>query len=107
MQTNPKRPPRAWWSHCTRGVRESGSAQDPRSVCGALWYHRMSAEQRRAAARRSERSLAPNVPEVTPLGWLVLAGIGIGTWWALKNAPEPKPSTTSGLLGPVAYWLPQ
>jgi hypothetical protein len=57
---NPRRPPKGWWEDCVAGVTESGSAADPRSVCGALWHRKMSPKQRRAALRRHEGRAAPN-----------------------------------------------
>lgn len=46
-----KRPPKKWMRDCVRGASES--AVDPGAACGALWYHKMSASQRKAAKRRS------------------------------------------------------
>lgn len=51
---NPKNPPKKWWDDCVSGVKESGSAYDPQSVCGALWYKKMSPTQKRAATRKAE-----------------------------------------------------
>ena len=45
----PKRPPKAWWHKCVRAVSHSGGAYSPASVCGKLWYHKMSPEARRFA----------------------------------------------------------
>lgn len=53
---NPERPPKKWWRNCVRGVTESGSAADPESVCGSVWYHKMSAAERRAATRKYEKN---------------------------------------------------
>lgn len=53
-QTNPRRPPRQWMRDCVRGVKESGSAANPGAVCGSLWYHKMSAAQRREALAREK-----------------------------------------------------
>jgi hypothetical protein len=55
---NPNRPPKKWWHDCVDGVkkssRKSGRAYSPQSVCGSLWYHKMSAAQRKAATKRHE-----------------------------------------------------
>lgn len=52
----PKRPPKRWWKSCVRGVEKSGMAYDPESVCGSVWYHKMSPAQKREAVRESEKS---------------------------------------------------
>lgn len=50
----PKRPPRKWMKDCVKGVQQSEDVKDPNSVCGSLWYHKMSPADRRAAIRRHE-----------------------------------------------------
>ena len=52
---NPKNPPKKWWDDCVSGVKKSSSAYDPQSVCGALWYKKMSPTQKRAATRKAEK----------------------------------------------------
>ena len=51
----PKRPPKRWWKSCVRKVEKSKYADDPEAVCGSVWYHKMSAAQKRKAVRESER----------------------------------------------------
>lgn len=51
----PKRPPKRWWKSCIRGVEKSGAAYDPQGVCGDLWYHKMTTEQKMKAVKESER----------------------------------------------------
>ncbi len=51
------RPPKKWFGDCVKGVRKSGRksgrpARDPQSICGALWYRKMSASGRQAALAR-------------------------------------------------------
>ena len=50
----PRRPPREWWYRCTAGVAASGSSADPNSVCGALWYHKMRAADKRLIVQKAE-----------------------------------------------------
>jgi len=53
---NPKRPPKQWWKDCVSGVQSKGDRIGrPYSICGSLWYHKMSAAQRRAATKRHEK----------------------------------------------------
>lgn len=40
---------------CIRGVEESGTAYDPGSVCGDLWYNKMTVAQKKEAIRESEK----------------------------------------------------
>lgn len=43
----PRHPPKRWFGDCTKGVKRSGSAADPRAVCGDLWFHKLSESERR------------------------------------------------------------
>ncbi len=58
MNENPNRPPKQWMRDCVRGA--SKSARNPGAVCGALWYHKMSPAQRRAALRREGKDVNEN-----------------------------------------------
>jgi len=93
LEENPRRPPKKWMRHCVAGA--SRSSRDPGAVCGALWYHKMSASQRRAALAR-EGKLEENAPGnlLVPLliGGAVLAGV---LWWAKKSKPQ---ETSTGTL---------
>jgi hypothetical protein len=60
LEENPKRPPKEWWNRCVAGVEESGSAADPQSVCGALWYHKMRASDKRTITRMAEKKMNEN-----------------------------------------------
>lgn len=51
----PKRPPKKWFRSCVRGVKKSGSAYDPESVCGSVWYHKLDIKQKKEIIRRSEK----------------------------------------------------
>ena len=52
----PTRPPKKWFRDCEKGVRESDSkTSDPKAVCGALWYHKMSKRSKKRATRKAER----------------------------------------------------
>lgn len=53
-QANPKRPPKEWWDDCVAGVAETSQAYDPASVCGALWYRKMSPAKKREAVAREK-----------------------------------------------------
>lgn len=50
----PKQPPKKWWKDCTKGVRKSKDVDDPNAVCGALWYKKMSKEDREKVTRKHE-----------------------------------------------------
>jgi hypothetical protein len=90
----PRRPPKTWFDRCTRAVRKRGGATDPKAVCGATWYHRMSPAERRAATRKSERRRRnPMARRRNPLtttelvvGGLAVVGIGGLVIWAMNNA---------------------
>jgi len=56
FRENPRRPPKQWMRDCVAGA--SKSARNPGAVCGALWYHKMSPAQRRAALRKEGKALA-------------------------------------------------
>lgn len=49
----PGRPTKRWWNACVAGVTEKGSAIDPRSVCGSVWWRKPPSE-REAIARADE-----------------------------------------------------
>lgn len=51
MTNNPKRPPSSWWDRCVQGVTKSGGIDSPERVCGSLWYHKMSAADKRRIIR--------------------------------------------------------
>ena len=51
----PNKPPKKWWDDCTQGVTESGYADDPESVCGSQWYHKMSASEKRKIVKAAEK----------------------------------------------------
>jgi hypothetical protein len=88
MRTNPKRPPKKWWRDCVAGVSESGSADDPESVCGALWYQKMSESQRRRLlANQSEG-------ETLLIAAGVLGAIGLWFWSRSKKKKEATATTT-------------
>jgi hypothetical protein len=55
----PRRPPRKWFRSVVRGVASGGSAYDPESVAGALWYHKLSPAQKRRILRASEKGHNP------------------------------------------------
>lgn len=55
----PGRPPKSWWDRCMLGVRSSGSASDPASVCGSVWARKTPAEKRSAARRYRNPELIP------------------------------------------------
>jgi hypothetical protein len=81
--------------HCVEGVRSSGSAANPGSVCGALWYHKMSPAQKRAALRKEGVRGNPDISQVPLSGGekAVLWGGGVGllfaiAWWAFKPAKQ-------------------
>lgn len=51
------RPPKKWMNDCVKGVRRSGKktgrpVRDAASICGALWYRKMSATGRQTALAR-------------------------------------------------------
>lgn len=81
---------------CVRGVEESRSARDPGAVCGALWYHKMTEGQRRAALR-AEKPAALENPDGA--GWgLLLGAIALGALFLLTQpktaaaAPPKQPA---------------
>jgi hypothetical protein len=102
LQENPGHPPKRWMRHCVAGA--SGSARDPGAACGALWYHKMSESQRRAALAK-ERKLEANqagdlfVPMIVGAG--LLAGI---LWWV--SSSKAAPETATGPLPPPPAPLP-
>lgn len=104
-EPNPRRPPKKWWRDCVRGVEESGSAVDPESVCGALWYRKMSESQRRAATRRSEKRLLANQNEgeTMLIAGGVIALIGLLLWRAGK---KKAPATTMQVSPPTLRPIP-
>jgi hypothetical protein len=103
VKANPNRPPKQWMRHCTAGA---SNARDPGAVCGALWYHKMSASQRRAAlAREGKGELAANPSAGATVAWVVgaLAVAGVG-YLLLK----PKTAAaTQPPLPPVPNTQPQ
>ena len=56
-----KRPPKDWWYRCVAGVKKSGGAYVPESVCGALWYKKLTVGQRSYRVRK-ERAGNPGYP---------------------------------------------
>jgi hypothetical protein len=104
---NPRRPPRLWMRDCVRGVRDSGSARDPGAVCGALWYRKMDAGQRRAALAR-EGKMEEN-PVDNPLSdgtvVVVVAGAALavvaGLVW-LATRPKKAAATLTPRAAPSA-----
>lgn len=58
MKVKRGRPPKKWMADCAKGVREgkrkSGRVYSPEAVCGALWWRKMTPEQRAAAVLRHE-----------------------------------------------------
>jgi hypothetical protein len=113
LRDNPRRPPKQWFRDCVRGVKQSGSAADPQSVCGALWYKKMSKAQRRATLKREMYKMeentcpdcAPALMLQNPVGGgtlLLLAAAGAGLVWLLwpktaaaAPAGAPSPPTVS------------
>lgn len=86
---NPNRPPKHWFQDCVAGA--SSSADDPNAVCGSLWYHKMSASQRRAALAQERR----DNPGGAGAGLVLAVGalIAAGAWWLFK---EDKPAAAAG-----------
>lgn len=56
FEHNPNRPPKQWMRDCVKGA--SKNADDPGAVCGALWYHKMSPAQKRAALAKEGKLMA-------------------------------------------------
>lgn len=71
LEENPRRPPREWWYRCTAGVEESnrlyGRDVDPSSVCGALWYRKMRAADKRLIVQKAEEKKMQKNPRRPPL----------------------------------------
>jgi len=88
---NPRRPPKKWMRDCVRGA--SRSARNPGAVCGALWYHKMSAAERRAALRREGKDDEAMLENADPAGTLLAIAIGAvvvtAIVWAFKKDAEP------------------
>lgn len=88
---NPRRPPKKWMRDCVRGA--SRSARNPGAVCGALWYHKMSASERRAALRREGKDEAEMLENADPAGTLLALAIGavvvFAAAWAMKKENAP------------------
>lgn len=95
---NPRRPPRQWMRDCERGAAKS--ARNPGAVCGALWYHKLSPAQRRAALRREGKSEAEMLENAEPAGTLLAIAIGavviFGAAWLLKKPESTSAATTVG-----------
>lgn len=72
LEENPKRPPKNWWDRCVQGVGKSGDAYSPQQVCGSLWYHKLSAAEKRRITREAEGKLQENIDTTS-----ALAGVGI------------------------------
>jgi len=101
VQENPRRPPKKWMRDCVAGA--SSSSRDPGAVCGALWYHKMSESQRRAALSR-ERKLQENQSGNLIIPMLIGAAILGGVlWWASSKKQEEK---ATGPLPPPPAPLP-
>lgn len=101
MQSNPNRPPKHWFQDCVAGASES--ADDPNAVCGALWYHKMSPAQRRAATAREESKDNPGGAAAV----VVLSAVALGGlfWWLTRDSGKPaegsQPSPGPGPLPPA------
>jgi hypothetical protein len=94
MQDNPRRPPKQWMRHCVRGA--TASSRDPGAVCGSLWYHKMSAAQRRAAlAREGKMQENQSGGLLVPLliGGAILGGLILWANTSKGSTAQPSPPT--------------
>jgi hypothetical protein len=95
MQENPRRPPKAWFNRCVRGVKRSGGAYDPKAVCGAQWQRKSEAEKRRLSRGRDEE--CSECLQENELGGastaLIIGGIALALYFILR--PKEKPATTA------------
>jgi len=97
LQENPRRPPKAWFRRCVRGVERSGGAYDPQAVCGAQWQRKSEAEKRRLSRGRDEEcSECLQANELGGAGTaLIIGGIALVGYLlfakhaAAKTAAEP------------------
>lgn len=95
MNENPNRPPKKWMRDCVRGA--SKSARNPGAVCGALWYHKMSPAQRRAALRREGKDDAAalaNPSAGATIAWVV-GGAAVLVVGYLLLKPKPAAAATT------------
>lgn len=51
----PKRPPKRWFKSCVEGVEEGGYAEEPKAVCGDLWYNKLTEADRKRITREEEK----------------------------------------------------
>ena len=102
MSANPRRPPKQWMRDCVAGA--SKSARNPGAVCGALWYHKMSPAQRRAALRREGKDAAAlaNPSTGATIAWVAgtVAVLGIG-YLLLRPKPAAASTAQQPALPPV------
>jgi hypothetical protein len=101
MRDNPRRPPRLWMRDCVRGVRDSGSARDPGAVCGALWYRKMDAGQRRAALAR-EGVMDNPLSSGATAAIAVAAALAVGGLVWLATRPKKAAATLTPRAAPSA-----
>lgn len=94
IEKNPRRPPKAWFDRCVRGVKAGGSAYDPQAVCGAQWQ-KMSDSQRRRAMRESESYMANEIGGAGTA--LIIGGIALVGYllFAKKSAAKPAVANTA------------
>lgn len=109
MQSNPRRPPKKWMRDCVAGA--SKSARDPGAVCGALWYHKMSPAQRRAALQKEGKDDAAalaNPSTGATIAWVAgtVAVLGIG-YLLLRPKPAAASTAQQPALPPVPNTTPQ
>lgn len=90
---NPRRPPRGWFRRCVKGVEKSGEVSNPNAVCGSVWYHKLSAADRRRITRESEPL---ENPTFTGTQVLVGAAVVVGVAWLFF-----KPKTASAATKPT------
>lgn len=109
MQENPRRPPKQWMRHCVAGA--SASSRDPGAVCGALWYHKMSAKQRRAALRREgklEENAAGSILVPVLIGGAVVGALLLWARSGSASASAPLPPAVKCVVtqAKLSQWGP-